>query len=56
MLDNNAQFDITKYKAYKARKDIYGTKLAKFERQQKAFGNPITFIQDTTATHNVTFI
>ena len=56
MPDDDAQFDITKYEAYKARKDIYKTKLAKFERQQKAFGDLITFIQDTIAAHNVTFI
>ena len=45
-----------KYEAYKARKDIYKTKLAKYERQEKAFGDLITFIQETIAAHNVVFI
>ncbi|MCJ1466216.1 hypothetical protein MMC07_004835 [Pseudocyphellaria aurata] len=30
--------------------------LAKYEKQKKAFGDIITFIQDTIAAHNVTFI
>ncbi|MCJ1469801.1 hypothetical protein MMC07_008443 [Pseudocyphellaria aurata] len=56
MPEDDTQFDKTKYEAYKARKDIYKTNLAKFERREKAFGDLITFIQDTIAAHNVTFI
>lgn len=43
---HDAQFDRVKYEAYKARKDIYKTKLARYERQEKAFSDIITFIQD----------
>lgn len=53
---DDAQFDKLKYEAYKARKDIYKTNLAEYERQEKAFGDLISFIQDTIAAHNVPFI
>ena len=54
--DDDAQFDKVKYEAYKARKDVYKTKLARYERQEKAFGDLITFIQETIAAHNDIFI
>ena len=54
--DDNNQFDKVKYEAYKAQKDIYKTKLAKYKQQEKAFGDLITFIQETIAAHNVVFI
>lgn len=41
---------------YKDRKEIYKPKLAKYERQEKAFGDPITLIQDMITAYNVTFI
>lgn len=54
--DDDTQFDKIKYEADKARKDVNKTSLAKFERQRKAFGDLISFIQETIAAHNVTFI
>lgn len=53
--DDDAQFDKVKYEPYKARKDIYKTKLAKYERQEKAFSDIITFIQDIIVAYNVGF-
>lgn len=44
--NDDALFDKVKYDAYKARKDVYKIKLAKYERQEKAFD---VFIQDTIA-------
>ena len=41
---------------YKLRKEQYKTQLAKFERQQKAFADLITFTQETIAAHNAVFI
>lgn len=56
ILDHDARFDQVSYEAYKARRDIYKTKLAKYERHENAFGDLITFIQETIAAHNVIFI
>ena len=52
----DTDFNITIYNAYKARNDLFKTDFEIYERQQKALSNIITFIQDTIATHNVTFL
>lgn len=44
------------YAAYEARKEIYRWKLTKYEQQVKALGDLTSFIQETIAPHNVTFI
>ena len=41
---------------YKVQNSLYKTQLAEYERQEKAFGDLIAFIQDTIAAHNVIFI
>ena len=52
---NDEDFNIVTYNAYKARKEIYKTKLALYKKQRNLFGNIISFIQETVATHNVIF-
>lgn len=54
--EDDSLFDKNAYDAYKARKEIYKTKIARYERQEKAFGDLIIFIQDTIAAHNVIYI
>ena len=40
---------------YKIQNSLYQTQLAEFERQQRAFGDLISFIQETVAAHVVTY-
>lgn len=54
--DDPNLFNQKAYEAYKAGKDIYKTRLARFEREEKAFWDLISFIQETIAAHNVTLI
>lgn len=53
---NDADFNIATYNTYKARKDLYKTDLALFERETKALSDIISFIQDTITASNVAFI
>ena len=39
----------------KVQNSLYQTQLAEFERQQRAFGDLISFIQETVAAHVVTY-
>lgn len=41
---------------YKLQNSLYKTQLGEYERQKRAFGDLISFIQDTISAHNVTFI
>ena len=41
---DDEQFDPKKYEAYKARVQVYKMELAKFDRQQKAFGDLIFWL------------
>ncbi|MCJ1466387.1 hypothetical protein MMC07_005006 [Pseudocyphellaria aurata] len=50
---HHACLNPTTYNAYRARKDFYKTDLALYEQQQKAFGDIISFIQETIAAHNL---
>lgn len=54
--DDSVLFDRLGYEAFKARKDAYKTKYAKYERQQKALSDLITFIQETITSHNIVYI
>lgn len=56
MPDDDNDFDRQSFAAFKARKEIYKGQMDKFERQEKAFTDLITFIQETIAPHNVKFI
>ena len=51
-----ATFDPRAYEVYKAQTHIYKIQLAKYEKQQKAFADLITFIQDTITVQNATYI
>lgn len=44
------------YNANKVRRDFYKTNLALDERQEKAFVDTISFVQDTIVAHKITFI
>lgn len=54
--EDDAQFDQKKFEAYKARMQLYKADLAEYEKQKKAFGDLISFIQETITTSTAIFI
>lgn len=56
VLDDDNIFDKVGYEAYRAIRKVYKVKLAENDHQKKAFGDLISFIQDTITAHNITYI
>lgn len=56
MPKTDADFNIVTYNAYKARKEIHETDRGLYEQQRNAFGDVLSFIQETIAPENVMFI